>query len=262
VAAAALENGVDISGTRFWTGGEGVSAAKAETVHRAGAEIYASYGARELGILLYSCPHYEGVNTVHCSRDAVAAIAHQRTASWSGGEVSSLMLTPLLPSSPFFVINLELGDHGRIEKAGCTCRFSRMGLDTVISEIYSYTKLAGHGATLFGADIVRIVEEALPAHFGGGPTDYQLVEQEAGIQTRFVLRVNPRIGRVPADQVRDYFLEQVGKLYAGTFYVWLWNNADAVSVAVEPPVAGATGKILPLIVLGPESPARTETTHV
>ena len=262
VAASAVEHGLDISGTRFWTGGEGLSAAKAETFHRAGAEVFASYGAREFGILLYSCPHYEGANTVHLCRDAVAVIAQRRPAPWAGGEVNSLMFTVLLPSAPFFVVNLELGDHGLIEKADCGCGFSQLGFDTVISGIYSYTKLTGHGATLFGADIVPILEQALPARFGGGPTDYQLAELEAGTQTRFVLRVNPRIGNVPAQEIRGYFLEQVGKLFAGPFFVWMWNNADAVTVAAEPPVAGATGKILPLMVLGRGQSVRREAMRV
>jgi phenylacetate-coenzyme A ligase PaaK-like adenylate-forming protein len=262
VAAAAIESGLDIGGARFWTGGEGVTPGKAEVFRRAGAEVYPGYGARELGSLGHACPHYQGHNTVHHFSAATAIIAQRRPAPWAGGEVNSLMFTTLLPSAPFFAINLELGDHGVIEKARCGCRFSQLGFDTVISDIYSYTKLTGHGASLFGTDIVRILEQALPARFGGGPMDYQLLEQEAGTQTRFVLRVDPRIGDVPAAEIRKYFMEQVGKLFAGSFFVWMWNNTDAVGVVREAPIAGATGKILPLMVLGRGSSLRRETTRV
>jgi hypothetical protein len=34
--------------------------------------------------------------------------------------------------------------------------------------------------TFLGHDLIRPVEEVLPAQFGGGPTDYQSVEVERG----------------------------------------------------------------------------------
>jgi hypothetical protein len=36
------------------------------------------------------------------------------------------------------------------------------------------------GMTFLGHDLIRPVEEVLPAQFGGGPTDYQSVEVERG----------------------------------------------------------------------------------
>ena len=32
--------------------------------------------------------------------------------------------------------------------------------------------------TFLDSDVIRVLEEVLPARFGGGPTDFQLVEQE------------------------------------------------------------------------------------
>jgi hypothetical protein len=259
VAAAAIECGVDVSGTRFWTMGEGLSPAKAEIFHRAGAEVYAGYSARELGALGNSCPHYEGQNTVHHNRGATALIAHGH--STPSGEVNSLLFTTLLSSAPFFVINLEMGDHGLIGAAKCGCRFSQLGFDTIISDIYSYTKLTAHGASLLGSDIVRILEEVLPARFGGSSVDYQLVEQEQKAQTRLVLRVNPRVGPVSTAEIHRCFLAEVGQLFAGAFFVGMWNHADAFVVIAEEPVAGQTGKVLPIVVAGRGEGPRKEHRH-
>jgi len=251
VAAAAIENYLDLSGTRFWAGGEAITKAKAEVFHRAGAEIYASYGAQELGMLFQGCPHYEGQNTVHCFRDAVAVVTRVQEAPGTGSEVNSLMLTPLLASAAFLVINLDVGDHGVLQKARCGCRISQLGLDTVISDIYSYTRLTGHHTVISGADIVRIMEQALPARFGGSLGDYQLAEQEAaGAQTHFVLRVNPRAVRAPLDQIRSGVLEEVSKVFGGSYHVSMWNQAGALEVKAEPPLSGETGKVPAFIPLG------------
>ena len=45
-----------------------------------------------------------------------------------------------------------------------------------------------------GADLIRLIEEVLPARFGGAPTDYQFVEREdARGLPKVDLRVSPRI---------------------------------------------------------------------
>ena len=250
VAASALEHGLDISGARFQGSGEALSAAKAEVVRRAGAEIFATYQVTEMGVVGLSCPHYAGENTVHHFHDAVAIVTHPMRAPGSDVEVNSMLFTTLLPASAFFVINLELGDHGVLEKARCGCVFARLGFDTVITDIFSYSKLTGHGTTLVGNDVLRILEEVLPARFGGSPPDYQLVEEEAGTQTRIVLRVNPRIGTIPADAVRECFLGEIRKLFGGALTSRMWSHARSVEVIAEPPIVGRTGKVLPLQLLG------------
>jgi len=258
VASAALEGGLDIAGARFLCNGETLSAAKAEVFRRAGAEAFATYMATEAGTVGISCPHYEGQNTVHHFREATAIVTHRRPTSlagedMAGAEINSLLFTTLLPSAPFLLINLELGDHGIIGPAKCGCRFQQVGYDTVISGMYSYTKLTLYGGRLFGADIARIIEEALPGRFGGSPSDYQLVEAEAGIGARLILRVNPRVfaGRpVPAEAIRDCFFQEVRKLAGGLLWAGVLSHAGAVDVVARTPLAGKTGKVLPFHLLG------------
>ena len=45
--------------------------------------------------------------------------------------------------------------------------------------IRSHEKLTAGGMTLLDTDVIRLLDEVLPARFGGAPTDYQLVEHES-----------------------------------------------------------------------------------
>ena len=74
-----------------------------------------------------------------------------------------------------------------------------MGWTTHLREIRSHEKLTAGGMTFLDTDLIRVLEEVLPARFGGAPTDYQLVEEEAAEgQPRVRLLVHPRIGAVDA----------------------------------------------------------------
>ena len=251
VAAAGLDKGLDISGAQFFTSSEALTDAKAEVVRRAGAEIFATYWVSELGIVGFGCPATGGLNTVHHFHDSTAIVAHRRPAPGTDTEVNSLLFTSLLPLAPFFLINLEIGDHGVMEPARCSCGFSTLGYNTLVSDISSYSKLTGYGMTLVGTDILRILETALPGRFGGSPGDYQLVEHDAGTDTRLILRFDPRIGNVSGPDLREYFLSEVRKLYGGSLSARVWRHAESVEILAAPPIVGKTGKILPLHLLGP-----------
>ena len=82
----------------------------------------------------------------------------------------------------------------------------------------------------------------MPARFGGSPGDYQLVEHEAGTENRIVLRVNPRIGKVPTREIRDFFLSEIRKLFGGALTSRIWSHAASVEVLLEAPIAGRTGR--------------------
>ena len=167
-------------------------------------------------------------------------------------EVNSLLFTNLLPFAPRFLINAEMDDSGVVEPAACQCEYTRAGMTMQVRDIFSYGKLTGQGITLFGTDVVRILETALPRRFGGTPGDYQLVEREGERQTELVLRVSPRIHGAAAD-VRDFFLSEVRRCHGGTLAARLWKHADGLAVVVAEPSATRTGKVLPLHVLGPEA---------
>lgn len=253
VAAAARGAGLDISGTLFFVGGEALTDAKRAIIEETGSEVYPNYVVSEIASIGAACRQMKTGNCVHLFRDALAVIGRTRRAPLSGLDVPSLLFTNLLPFAPRFLINAEMDDSGVIEPANCQCEYSAAGLTTQIRDIFSYGKLTGQGITLFGSDVVRILETALPRRFGGAPGDYQLVEQEGEGQTQLVLRVSPRTGAESMAEVRDFFLAELRRCYGGSLAARLWKHSEGFAALREEPCATQSGKVLPLHVLGLET---------
>ena len=98
--------------------------------------------------------------------------------------------------------------------------------------------------------MVHLVEHELPARFGGGPTDYQLVEDEHGGLPRVRLLVSPRVGEVDERSVLD---EALAGLAEGAGYrammAGVWRDGATLTVERAEPLQTAAGKILPFHVL-------------
>ena len=250
VAAAATERGLDIRGTLFLVAGETLTDAKRRVIEEAGAEVFTRYVVTEIGPIGCACRQMTTGNCVHLYHDSVAVINHRRVAPLSGTEVDALLFTTLLPFAALVLINVDMDDAGILEPATCDCTFSRAGFSTRIRDIFSYGKLTGQGVTLVGTDVLRILEEVLPARFGGGPTDYQLVEQDGDRQARIILRVSRRVPLPSPEAVRDCFLRELRQFQGGTGAMRIWRNTQAVEVLHEDPLVTARGKVLPLHLLG------------
>jgi hypothetical protein len=190
-----------------------------------------------------------GGNCVHLFSDSVAAITRRRPAPFSGSDVSSLMFTTLLPYTPQVLINAEVDDSGDIEVASCDCVYSRLGMTRAIHNVASYGKLTGHGVTLVGTPIVKILEQVLPGVFGGQPGDYQLVEEDTGSQTSIVLRISPRTGVRDTKRIQVVFLDHLRRQYGGSLAARLWLHAGAIECQLAEPLRTSTGKVLPLHLL-------------
>jgi len=257
VAAAALARGLDIRETMFLVAGEALTEAKRAVIERADAEVYVCYPITEVGTVGYACRQMKTGNRVHLHHDGVAVISDRRRAPLSEVEVNALLFTNLLPFAGNILINAEMGDSGVIEPARCDCLFSRLGFTQQVRDISSFGKLTGHGMTLVGTDVVRILEEVLPEHFGGAPGDYQLVEHEGASQTQLTLRVSPRLGIASPQGVKECFLKAVRQFYGGTLAARTWRHAEGVDVAIAEPFTTITGKVLPLHLLG----SAVESTH-
>ena len=256
VATAAREAELDISGTLFFVGGEALTDAKQAVIEGAGCEVYPHYVVSEVGAIGAACRQMKRGNCVHVYRDSVAVVSRLREAPFSGARVNSLLFTTLLPFASRFLINAEMDDAGALEPAACQCAYSAAGMTTQLTNIFSYGKLTGQGITLFGSDVLSILETSLPRRFGGAPGDYQLVEQEGSRQTELVLRVSPRTGAASTAEVRDFFLTELRRCYGGSLAARLWNHSAGLAVVNEEPCATRSGKVLPLHVMGLEAHAR------
>jgi hypothetical protein len=103
--------------------------------------------------------------------------------------------------------------------------------------------------TFLDADVITVLEEVLPQRFGGGPTDYQLVEEEAGDGLpRLRLLVDPAIGPLDAKAVAETFYRAIGQgLPTARVMELHWRRADFLRVERQQPRATPSGKILHLI---------------
>jgi hypothetical protein len=247
VARAARERGVDLAGVRFITLGEPFTDAKKAAVEAAGARAVVRYAFTEAGIIGFACASPRVSDDVHVFEDAHAVIRRDRTVGPAGPVVGALLFTSLLPSAPKVLLNVESGDCAGIERRACGCALGAAGLMTHFHSIRSFEKLSGEGMTFIQLDLLGVLEDVLPARFGGAGADYQVVEEEdhEGI-LRLALSVDPRVGVVDPDAVRCVFLDALAR-QPGTSRtgVEVWRRAGTVRVVRRSPVPTAAGKILP-----------------
>ncbi len=249
IAAAAAERGIDLAGVRFVAGGEELTPARRRVIERSGAEAYSRYWVGEVGPVGLPCRHFRRTGRLHLLSDSVAVITRPRKVPGVREPVPALLFTTLLPMSPFVLINAEMGDTGRISPSHCDCGFARLGLPWEISGIRSYSKLTGQGMTVFVPDVLRILEEVLPQRFGGVAGDYQLIESPDRGAT-LELRVRSGVASAPAKVISECFLGELRGCYGGALSTEVWRHSRALRVVFDDPVAGPTGKVLPLHLLG------------
>jgi len=70
------------------------------------------------------------------------------------------------------------------------------GYRTHLHSIRSYEKLTSEGMNFVGSDLLAVIETVLPSRFGGGPPDYQLVEEEVDGLPKVSVYVSPRLGDI------------------------------------------------------------------
>ncbi|MGH7695903.1 MAG: hypothetical protein ACRENH_13030, partial [Gemmatimonadaceae bacterium] len=137
---------------------------------------------------------------------------------------------------------------GVVETRECGCPFGAIGFTTHIRDIRSFRKLTGEGVTLVGSHVESILEEDLPAKFGGSPLDYQLIEEEdeQGF-TRLTILVSPTVPRADEHAVvaeMQAALRRRGG--AAELSRELWTQASTFRVRREAPRLTSRGKMMPL----------------
>jgi hypothetical protein len=239
---------LDLSGAVFGGGGEPPTAAKVAQIEASGARHLPAYNVTEFGKVGVPCLRPDGPNDHHLCRDHLALVQHRRQVPGTDIEVDAFLFTTLLPSAPKLAINVEADDYGIVERRSCGCPWEAEGLDVHVRSIRSFRKLTGEGMTLVGSDVLQLLEEVLPARFGGSPTDYQLVEEEdeRGL-TRLSLVISPSVVLESETAVLDAL--QAG-LRAASPAADLaratWAAAGSLRVVRREPVWTGRGKLMPL----------------
>ncbi len=252
VCQAAREKGLDVKGLRCTGAGEPFTEGKRAEIEAAGAIYTPSYASVETGIIGLGCTSPASTGEVHLLSDALAVTQHLRPVPHSGVSVDAFLVTTLLQTVPKVFLNTETGDYGQIGTRRCGCHLEKLGLATHISEIRGFDKLTAEGMTLVGTNLVRIIEEVLPSKFGGGSTDYQIVEeeQEDG-HTRMNVLASPELGEIDENEL-------VSTILAALPHVGItpnvWSMAGTLRVKRIQPMTTERGKLLPLHIVKRPNP--------
>jgi len=246
VALAARADGLPLGGVLLLVAGEPLSPAKLRGMQQSGATVVSDYGSAEMGRIALGCadPERADPTDMHVATDVAAVIRASREVPGAGELVQSLHITAVVDTMPKLLLNLELDDFGELESAPCSCALGRLGLETHLRRVGSFRKLVGEGVTLIGGDMLRILEDVLPARFGGTPLDYQLVEEEddRGF-TRLSIRVSPSVALADEQDLIDAVLGALARTsVAADMARAHWEAAGAFRVVRAAPLVSERGK--------------------
>jgi len=239
--------GLDVSGAQFVLAGEPVTPARLAAVRAVGAHAASSYSTIEAGNVAYGCLAPAGADDLHVLHDLHAVIQPGRGAP-DALPADALLLTSLRPTAPLVLLNAAPGDRATVLAGSCGCAVERTGWTTRLQDVRSYEKLTAGGMTFLDVDVARVLDEVLPARCGGGPTDYQLVEDETPEgRPRLRLLVAPSVGPLDERAAVDVFLTALGGA-SGAERVMerLWRSGAFVGVERAVPRTTPSGKILHL----------------
>jgi hypothetical protein len=246
IARAAWEQGVSLERTTFFVSGEPFTEAKRDAIERAGAKGIIGYGF-EGGAIAFGCVNPAYIDEMHLDSSKLALIARPHPLA-AAPEIHPLLVTTFDEPGPKFYLNVELGDYGALSDRRCGCPMEAVGFTRHIHGIRSYEKFTAEGMNYFYGDLFELLEKTLPAEFGGGPGDYQLVEEEdAAGQTRLMLAIHPRVGDLSEQKVFTTVLAALAEgSPANDFQSKIWQTAGTLKIRRQVPFVTARGKILPL----------------
>jgi hypothetical protein len=249
VSLAAQEHGLDLTGLTLMGAGEPTTDAKWRGITRSGARWVPYYSCTEAGNIGMGCANPQDGNDVHWMKGQVGMIQYPRQLPGSDLIVNSFYYTTLQRTPIKLLLNMESDDFGVVEECHCGCRYEELGLTQHIRHIRSFAKLTAEGMTVAGTAMVRILEDVLPARFGGTALDYQLqeAEDEQGF-TRYYVVVHPRVTLDDEQAVLEAVWEGLRKTGPGeNISQSMWQRAQTFRIKRAEPTWGPSGKFHPLV---------------
>jgi hypothetical protein len=206
---AARRASVDLHGAQLTVGGEPVTTARLGEIARSGAIPVAHYGSIETSTIGYGCLARLAPDELHLFHDVTAAV---QTPDVPGVHADTLLMTSLRATAPLILLNASLGDQAVMGPRRCGCPLDDLGWTTHLHAVHSDQKLTAGGMAVLDGDVLRILEEVLPARLGGGPVDYQLIEEEtADGRPRLRLLIHPRVGPLDPGAVAEVFFAALAR---------------------------------------------------
>jgi hypothetical protein len=231
---AARQAGVDLHGAQLTIGGEPITATRMSEIARAGATPVAHYGSIETSTIGYGCLAPAFPDELHLFHDLTAVV---QTEGVSGVRAETLLMTSLRAAAPLILLNASIGDQAVLGPRPCGCPLEALGWTTHLHTVGSDQKLTTGGMAFLSADLLRVLEDVLPARLGGGPVDYQLLEEETPDgRPRLRLLIHPRVGPLDPAVVADVFFTSIGGGAGATRVMSLtWQDGDLLQIERRPP---------------------------
>jgi hypothetical protein len=250
---AAEAAGMRLDGVQLTAASEPTTAARLAVIRRAGARCLPQYSSVETGVVGRGCLTASAPDDVHVHQDRVALIQVDPAELPPGNAPGALLTTSLRRTATALVLlNVSMGDVATLARRSCGCPLEQLGWTLHLHGIRSVEKLTAAGMTFLDTDVIRVLEHVLPERFGGGPTHYQLVEEEdAEGRPNLRLLVDPAVGPLAPRAVAEAFLSAIGKGPGAEKVMGLaWRDAGLLRVERRAPLVTASGKILHLHVGG------------
>ncbi len=244
ICLAAQRAGLDISGTFFRFGAEPYTEAKARVVADSGCRAACHYSISEIGNVGMACANPIAVDEVHLLDDKLGAI--QRPIAVGDRTVSAMVYTTLLPSCPKLMINVESDDYAELSSRDCGCAFGALGLGRHLHTIRSYEKLCSEGVSFLGTELLRLIEDVLPATYGGTLADYQFVEHEEHGLSKVSILISPRLGEIAPTEVVDTIFSVLRRVPGGEVMSTAWQRGNTLRIERRDPYVTGSAKVLPL----------------
>jgi hypothetical protein len=246
---AAEAAGMRLDGVQLTAASEPTTAARLAAIRRSGARCLPQYSSVETGPVGRGCLAESAPDDVHVHQDRVALIQPDSADLSPGLAPGALLITSLRRTATALVLlNVSMGDVATLERRSCGCPLERLGWTLHLHGIRSIDKLTAAGMTFLDTDVILVLEEVLPGRFGGGPTHYQLVEEEdAEGRPGLRLLVDPAVGPLAPQVVAETFLSAIGTGRGAEKVMGLaWRDAGLLRVERRVPLVTASGKILHL----------------
>ena len=263
ICQAARVRGLDIAGSVFRVSGEPYTEGKRQVVASCGARTFSAWSLAECGPVAGGCARTEALDDMHLLSGRIALIQRPVTLRDDAGTVDAFHLSVLLRESPKVMLNVDTGDYGVISERRCGCPLHDLGLHLHVHSVRSYEKLTTSGMHVLGSDILELVEEVLPRRHGGAPTDYQLVEDVSGADTRIAIVVSKFVPDLNEEALlRDVKAFLAGKSRAHRMMIDLWEQGGSLRVVRAEPYTTSTGKTPPVRVVEKPDAAAAEAGRV
>lgn len=254
----ASEQGIQLDGVVAFPASEPVTKGKLDAIRAAGMAALPAYAFVPEGTVAITCPSLDD-EQYHVWDQDLAVVARRRDRG-DGTQVDAFCWTSLAIEAPRVLLNVENDDFGHVDDhADCDCPLGRLGLRTRLSDIRGMSKVVAAGISIDGSTFDRLCEQLLPARLGGGPGDYQFVEDDTGGRTIIELRISPGVG--PVDETAGLALvrQTIEADELGVLASSVWGDDGHVRIVRADPVITRAGKQLAYERLQPSRPATTAT---